>query len=321
MSARYRPEDYLYISARVRVLEGKLVGNARIRQLLELKSADELRAALAAMGYTGEVEQMLHAMLREGFDTVRVALPDPTAVAFLQYPYDTHNLKVLLKCAIRGVDPAPLLIDAGTLPVAELPLLLARDAEEIPAPLRLAVAAARECYDKTKNPQEIDLLLDRACFAAMHESAAAVPFAQRMVAMKADLVNLQMLLRVMRLAMGEVGRALLLRALVPHGTLGEPWFTEAYGAGEGAFPGLLARTPYAALWGEDNTPAALEKRADDLLMAEVQRVKYIPFGAEVPIAYLFGLDAAVRDLRILWTGLTAGADRETLARRVRECYV
>ncbi|MBQ3483168.1 MAG: V-type ATPase subunit [Clostridia bacterium] len=321
MSARYRPEDYLYASARVRALENKLVGNARIRQLLEMKSAEDLRAALAAMGYVGEVEQMLHAMLREGFDTVCAALPDPAVVAFLQYPYDTHNLKVLLKCAIRRVDPTPLLIDAGTLPAAELPLLLAQNDAKIPAPLREGARAARECYDETKNPQEIDFVLDRACFSAMYESASAVPFAQRLVAQKADLVNLQILLRVMRLAMGEVGHALLLRALVPHGTLGEAWFSEAYGAGEGAFPALLACTPYAALWGEDNTPAALEKRADDLLMAEVGRAKYIAFGAEVPIAYLWGLDTAVRDLRILWTGLVSGADRETIATRVRECYV
>jgi len=321
MTVRYRPEDYLYISARVRALENKLVGNARIHRLLEMKSPEELRTALAADGYTGDVEEMLTAMLRAGFDTVKSTLPDPTVVAFLQYPYDAHNIKVLLKCAIRGVDPAPLLIDAGTVSCAVLSDLLARDAEEIPARLREAAAAARACYDKTKNPQEIDLLLDRACFAAMHESAAAVPFAAELVAMKADLVNLQILVRILRLGLGEVGRALQSRALVACGTLNEPFFTAAYDAGEGELSALLARTPYAAWWGEDNTPAALEKRADDLLMRRVQRAKYIPFGAEVPIAYLWGLDTAVRDLRILHTGLASGADRATIAMRVRECYV
>ena len=321
MAARYLPEDYLYASARVRAREARMPGAAQLRRWGEAGSVGELTAALAADGYTGDVEQILFDSLRTAFDTVRVSLPDPAAVAFLQYPYDVHNIKVYLKAAARGVDPLPLSIDLGTVPVAQLGDALEGKEYALPAVLCEAAARARAQFEQSKNPQEIDFVLDRACFTAMRDAAATIPFAADLVAMRADLVNVQMLLRVMRLGLGEAGRALLLQALVPGGTLETEFLLAQYEQDEAALAAALSRTPFAQLWGSDTSLSALERRADDLLMARVQRVKYIPYGAEVPIAYLWGLESAVRNLRILYTGLLSGADKGEIAKRVRESYV
>ena len=317
---RYRPEDYLYVSARVRALENGLFGADQIRQLAEAKSEEELRAAIGCAELGADaVEEKLDELLREGFDTVRESLPDPTVIAFLQYPYDCHNLKVLLKCELRGADSTALLVPLGTLSKEELECGLDVCGERIPTHMRAAIDTARTTYAKNGDVQEVDLLLDRACFADMAESAAAVPFAARLVQMRADLTNLQMLLRVLRADMGETGRALLARAWVSGGSLEQSAFVEL--DDEDALCAALTNTPYADWAASTSTLSQAERRADDLLMREVRRAKYVPFGAEVPIAYLWGLETSVRNLRILQTGRAAGADRESIMERVRESYV
>lgn len=322
--------EYLYASARIRALETGLVGRERVQAMLELPDAAAAEAALVQAGVFSardvqekEREALLLALLKDGFDTVRDATKDPRLAAFLQYPYDCNNAKAILKSALRGTDPAPLLTDAGTVPAAALAEAMEKDdGSALPRHLAAAVGEAREAYAKTHNPQEIDFILDRACFLDMSEAAAPLPFARSYVACRADLVNITVCLRLLRMGTGPVPRATFERAFVPGGTLGAAWFAETFEAGEARLAELLQTTPYAGvLTGAGQAFSAVEKAADDCLMAFVKTAKFIPFGAEVAIAYLAGLETAVKNIRILLAGKEAGLDADTLRQRVRESYV
>ena len=77
-------------------------------------------------------------------------------------------------------------------------------------------------------------------------------------------------------------------------------------------------TPWEVI---ERTLAAVEKNADDRYMEFIRTAKFVPFGAEVPIGYLAGLDASVRNLRILLAGKAAGLSADTIRGRIRNSYV
>ena len=164
MAVRYRPEDYLYISARLRAKESRLVGRERLARLCELASADAVREDLAADGIlpsaAADAEQALLSLLGDEIKSIRAAVPDGSLLDFLQYPYDCHNVKSALKCHYRGVSPEPLWLDVGTVPCAVLSSLPAEVPQALPTHMLAAVDSARFAFERSGDPREIDFLLD-----------------------------------------------------------------------------------------------------------------------------------------------------------------
>ncbi len=328
MALRYQATDYLYATARVRAVEGRLVGREKLNRLLELKDRESVLQALAAGGVDvvrrdGETDAdaTLDAMLREGFLLVREAAEDPTMGVFLQYPYDCNNIKALLKCRLGGKSAEGLACDLGSVEVKTLEAgLFGEDLSFLPAAMAAAVPQARAAYAETGNPQEIDFILDRACFADMAAAAAGLPFAARYVAARIDAVNLMTAMRLSLLWGGDVAAALLSSTLIEGGTLEREALLSLAREGAEAARGGFILTPFAPVL-EEKTLADAERRADDIVMSWVKEAKNVTFGAEVPIAYLIGLETAVKNLRILLAGKAAALPAEVLRGRMRECYV
>ncbi len=329
MQTRYSPADYLYVSARIRALENGLIGKDKINTLLAARTEEELIAALRAAGVAptrgADMEAALLALLREGKETVRRSVPDAALVHIIEYPYDCHNIKSYLKAAYRGVDPYPLLIDAGSLPAEKLAEALKADNLcVLPQHMAAAIPAAREAFARTADPREIDFLIDRALFADLSVSAAGLPFAEKLVSARADLTNFIICLRLLRGKNSRIAAALFDKAMLPAGTLPAGFFAKAFEQGEGELLSMLAvSTPYGrvAAGADKRTLAEIERLADDHLMSLVREVKYLSFGAEIPLAYLWGLETSIKNLRILLAGKKAGLDGDTLRERVRESYV
>ncbi len=329
MQTRYSPTEYLYASSRIRARESSLLGKDKLASLLSLKDEQELLAALRAEGLmpkedTPDVEEALLALLKEGIDTVKRSVPDEALTHVVTYPYDCHNIKAYLKCTYRGVDPTPLFIDAGSVTLPSL--VKALEAEELsplPSHMAAAIPVARQAYAKTGDPREIDLLIDRALFRDLAEAAAGLPLAEQVVAARADLTNLLICLRLVRGKNPQLALPLFARAALPAGTLDAALFEAALPEGEAALFSLLSKSPYARVVKEAQglSLSEIEKRVDDYVMGLVREARYLPFGAEIPLAYLLGLDASLKNIRILLAGKRAGLDSDTLRQRVRDSYV
>ena len=323
MAGTYQPTEYLYLSARLRAREAFLVGKERLAQLAAMQDAAQITAALTAEGvFPADTprEEALCAMLRDGFATVREAAPDPRLFAFLQYPYDCHNLKTVLKCHFAGRDPGALLLDVGTLPVSALNELPAQLPEGLPAQMRKGVVEAREAYERTGDPRVIDFILDAACFADMEKDAAALPAAAALVRARAEMTNLRTCRRLLAMCAGEAGEAMLSQAFVPGGDTDREALLDAYRAGEEGLAALAAKGKYAGVLTE-KTPAAMDLAMDNVYLDLAKEGARVPFGAEVALGYLVGVEYAVKNLRILLVAKETGADAETLKGRLRSSYV
>ncbi len=335
---RLQPTEYMYASARIRALENHLVGRERMEILIEARTADEVMDRLAEYGYTpaeadgaipaGEAvsaarEGMLLAILREAYAEVEGTVPDPNQFRYFRYPYDCNNIKVALKCAIRGISPAELLFDFGTVPADRVEECLREGKyDAFPGALAAAIPVAKEAFDKTADPRRIDTVLDRACYEAMLADAAkGDPVLLGWLTARIDLTNILITLRILRMG---VGSAFLEEALLPGGTLKHAFFEEAYAGGESRLWEALMPTAYgklAAVEGDPRPLAAVEKAADDLYVDKVRKEAKIPFGASVAGGYLVGCEVAVKNIRIVLAAKDAGLDTIALRERIRESYV
>ena len=325
---RYEPTEYLYASARIRALETHLVSTQQRGRLLYAPGVKELLDEIAAkesestLSEGARGEAMLQERLRAAFAVVRDSVPDPALVLFLQYPYDCHNLKVLEKCRLKGADPSELLIDLGSVPVDTLLTVSENELLSLlPGHLAASVNESREAYAKTADPQEIDFIIDRAAFADMAEAAAPYPLAREWVTAKIDLSNLLFCLRLLRMQSKDLGRSLLTRALLPAGTLTSDFFLECYDGGEAFFTERAEGSPYAGIFRKEASLAEIERAIDNRLMDMVRKARAIPFGAEIPIAFLLATEADCKNLRILLASKKAGLDLDTIQSRMRDCYV
>ena len=316
----YDPTEYLYASARIRALEAHLIGKEQWNQLLSMNSAEEILASLSDRKSDGALDT--EAALREGLVTVAESVPHPELSHFIQYPYDCNNVKALIKCRIKGLDPSDLLIDLGTISVKTLLTVSENELLALlPTNMAAALPAAREAYEKTGDPQEIDFILDRAAFADMKTAAAPFPFAAALVTARVDLQNLLICLRLLRMQNGALGRSMLERAMLPGGTLSTEWLLACYDEGENAFYDTVFGTTYAKIFDKTSSLGSIERAADDHLAEMVRKARMITFGAEVPIAYLLALETQSKNLRILLAGKRAGQDRDTIQAKLRACYV
>jgi len=323
MARAYNPTDYLYLSARLRAKEAGLVGKEDLARYAAMKTTAEIMTALVAEGkFPAETprEEALAAMLRDGFDAVRESAPDPKAFAFLQYPYDCHNVKTVLKCYFAHRTPDALLLDVGTVPAATLSDIPANVPEALPAHLREAAVRAREVYEKTGDPREIDFILDVACFADMAEAAKSLPAAERLVRARAEMTNLRTARRVLAMQAGAQGEQILSHAFLPGGVSKKEDLLAAYREGREALDALAAKGDFAHVFAAEDS-AVIDLEMDNAYLRIAREIARVPFGAEVAIGYLIGVEYAVKNLRILLVAKETGADPATLNGRLRENYV
>lgn len=334
---RYDDTAYMFSSARIRAMETRMLSAEACERFIGADTAEDILESLGDFGCRivmtegmggarVDREASIMTLLEDAFREVKEMLPSPQVVSLLQYKYDCNNIKSLLKCHIRGVEPVGMLSGAGSVPLDTLRTAAeAGDYSPLPPHMAAAAAEALETCLRTSNTQCIDLILDRACFADMAETAAAsgVPFARRYVERLCDLTDAAMTLRVVRMGGDGVGR-LLDEALLTGGTLLPERWEAAAAQGETAVWELISGSEIAELGrrvGAGSSLSELERASDACMMQLIRDVRWLPFGAELAMAYLVGLEYGIKNVRIIMAGKDAHLSAEAIRERMRDMYV
>ena len=275
MPKKRKDTDYLSISARIRVMENRLLTKNRMERMLEARTDEETAKVLSECGY-GELTDLSPTAVDAAMVRARDALcrdleqavPDRRLVELFQIKYDYHNAKVLLKGAATGAKADRLLTGGGRYDPKKLAENVAAGTMEDYTPtFRAAVTEAAEVLKETGDPQKADIRLDRAWFEEMAATAkeSRSAYLQGYVALMADAANLRTAVRAARMGLDEtfVGKA-----LVPGGTVKEEVFRTTKAA---ELDQALKNTPLAqaaVLGAERAEPGsgsvtAFEKACDD----------------------------------------------------------
>lgn len=334
MQKKRIPEtEYLYSSARVRALEGTLIGADKLEAAIMSKDASETEDIIRRLseGEGNATGDALGARIGKAYSFIESISPDERSVSFLRYGYDCNNIKAAIKCAARDKDPDDMLFSYGSVPaekIKEMPITL--DFSLLPANMREAAREAYEEYAKTGDPQLVDIILDKACFADMLASAVAFgeKFMIDLVKIKIDITNIMMCIRICRMGRSSSEMTLLSDSLIDGGKLDKAaLYAAVENGGEDALSALLLKTDYARIadlfdeGGETATLSDIECACDNYYMEAVRGAKYIPFGVSVLCAYLVATEYEVKNLRIILAGKLAGLSPEVIKRRVRLSYV
>ena len=333
---KIRDEQYLYLSARLRAMENTLFSKEKLDKLIDGKTYDDaVRQVAQAFGRPEdsavEEEALLSdetlktfSFLEEFLDHNREWDNPPELIVPFRYEYDCQNVKAILKCEALGISPQPLLVDCGTVGKdALVSAVVNRDFSVLPTHMARAAALAIEEFSKSKDPQTVDFILDRAVFYDMQAKAEEIgmPYLIDLIQTRADTVNLMAYFRCIRL---KRPLASFLRLFLESGTLPRSLFVECYDGGDDKLLARLLFTDYHLI--ADGVPEGdermqfLEKQCDNVYMERAKRAKMLPFGGEVAIGYLIGKQAEIKNIRIVLAGKRAGLAPEIIRMRLRVSY-
>lgn len=327
--SRYKDTDYLAVSARVRAMENRLLTRERMERMIETRDLSQARKVLVECGYPEEsgvgLEEILAQARAETFRDLASAVPNPALVGLFGLKYDYHNAKTLIKAQALGVDPERLLLSGGRYHPSELVEGWQReDLRGCSESFRNAMLQASAVLRESKDPQQADLLLDRAYYHEMAQLAKELDsrFLQGYVRLSVDVANLRAAVRVAR--MGKETE-FLRQVLLPGGSVSEQAILAARGEalGEVFRSGSLAQA--AELGAKLTKPDAgtltdFEKACDDALTAYLSAARRVPFGEQAVVGYLYAKEMELTAIRTIFAGLSAGLDGDTIRQRLRETY-
>ena len=334
--AKHKRDDYQYPCAVIRGSELTLLGTADLHKVVEAGSVQAAMNFLHDFGYGDgkelanprAFEAALKAEQERVADLVLSVIPERSELEFLQFTADYHNAKVILKAEALEIDPAPYFVSGGRVSGEELAIMVKeRNFLFTPEKLRDAILATFEAYAKSKDPQEIDILLDKACYREMLDGAQAEgnDFVIGYVKLCLDILNVQSFVRVK-----QIGKPaeFLTKVFLEGGNVDLSTLMELYGEGYPqigekldlyGFGEVMSRGAVEASGGKGY--ALMEKLCDNLKIKYVQGAKYITAGIEPIAAFYVAKEMELKNLRMVLTGKMVGIAEETLKERLRETYV
>ena len=110
--------------------------------------------------------------------------------------YDFHNLKVLIKGEYLGDDYQGITMDLGNVSIEKIARAVRdMDYKDLPVVLKQAAEEAVVDFELQKDPQRIDIILDKHLFKAIYQMALETghAFALEIAQTEIDLININIL--------------------------------------------------------------------------------------------------------------------------------
>jgi V/A-type H+-transporting ATPase subunit C len=331
MKDQIKDTDYLFISARIRAMEGRLLTRERMERMLEARTDADAMKVLVECGFPeitslSALDSALSAERERTFADLAALSPNPSIVDAFRIQYDYHNAKTLLKAIATGTNGDHMLIRAGRVPTDTLSEAITEGSfGRLPNTFARAVSEAQSVLGATGDPQRSDFVLDRAYYQEMLEAAKASKssFLLDYVRNSIDCANLRAAVRAARMGKDV---DFLRPVLVSGGNVSTTAFAGAFQSG-GEFASLFAGSilkPAAELGDaavRGGRMTAFEKACDDALVEYLHRARLTPFGDSVLIAYIAAKENEITAARIIMSGRMAGVPADSIRERLREAYV
>lgn len=329
-------KDHVFAAARVRSVEKNLLSREKAEAMIDSKTPADALKILYDLGYGEGAEplpperfgELLADEARKTYAFIRGIAPEEQDLYAFLYPYDYHNLKVLIKAELQDLDPEDFLIDAGTIEAHRMATLFReRDFVGMTNTMKEAVLETLDVFARTGDPQVIDFLMDKACYREMGQAAAASgsDYIQGYVRLLVDTINLKTFVRLRQM---KKSWDVFSQVFLDGGRIQEKLFIASYDEPFEQFADRLipygldrAMAEGGAMIRESGRFTALERLCDNSLMDYAKSAKYVSFGIEPLAAYLVAKEGELRTVRIAMTGLLQGLSRDMMAERLRETYV
>lgn len=329
--------DFTHAVARLRVMEKRLLDKNKVERLLDASGAEEVLRILQETVYseginniesTYEYEKVLKEELVNLYDSLYKISPVKDVIDIMSMRYDYHNIKVLIKAKALNKDLSNILIPIGTIKVDTLKnCIVTGDLKPLGKDVADAIKNIETKFEETKDPQVIDVLLDKYMFNSMLLKAKEmnIDYITRYVLESIDITNIKTMLRVKK--QNKDGR-FLESVLIPNGTINTRIYLEGLNDSLEGFIAKISRTAYSKVlssileeYAASGNISSLDALYDNYIMSHVRDAKRVNFGPEPIIAYIIAKETEIKIIRIIMVGKINGVSTEIIRERLRDLYV
>lgn len=331
------PMQFTQVIPRLRVLETRLLDKAKIDRMIDGDSANEALKVLQESEYAGvmtgvkrpeDYEMVLARELKRVYELMYDASPVKSLVDIMGIKYDYHNIKVILKGMFLQKDFSHMLIPVGMIDVQTLKHSIENNnLGDLNETMKEGIIKAKEVFEETKDPQVIDIILDNTMFKEMREIAKQIDdkFVDKYVKVTIDSTNIKTLLRVKK---QKKDKDFLEEVIIEGGEIDKDTLISMLHDAPENISNKLAFTDYGEiikLGIEDFTKSGsvneLERLVDNYIMNMMKEAKYIPFGVEPLLAYIYAKETEIKIVRIIMVGKLNNISGEVIRERLRDIYV
>lgn len=322
---------------RVRVLETRLLDKAKIERMVDSKSAEEVIRILQETEYANvmsdvkrseDYEFMLSSELKRVYEEMYDMSPSKSLIDIMTIKYDYHNVKVILKGMFLEKDFSNMLIPVGKTDVNRMKVSIDTNSlSDFEPIMRKAIEETIEDFNAKKDPQRIDIILDKYMFEEMKEIAKSLDdsFIEKYVKALIDLTNVKSLLRIKK---QNKGREFLLSVVIDGGAIDNETLVSLLNDSAENIPSKLSHTNYEYVlrdgveeYLKTGSAGLLEKLIDNYIMDMMKDAKMIPFGGEPLLAYIYAKETEIKVIRIIMVGKLNNITGEVIRERLRDIYV
>lgn len=325
-------ENFIQSSVRIRHAEKKLLTKQQLQRLADAKNLEDAIKLLNETSYSSELskldrpenyEQVLSEVLNKTYKEAMEISPEKSLVEILSCKYDYHNLKVLVKENIlkEKFDSMYCMLDENEIEAfRELALKndegLSKDFKE-----------CLDFFETTKDPQDIDIFLDKKYFEKVLSLAEEFKLEMITEYFKAmiDFINLRTFIRCRK--QNQV-KETLEKVLIKGGDVETDKILDMFYEDIEILPIKLKAYKIGRVlskiveeYKNTNSLNSFEKSMDDYLVEIVRKAKSIHYGAEVIFSFLFAKELEIKNLRLILVGKVNGLSADFIKERLREVYV
>ena len=324
--------QFSQVIPRIRVYETKLLDKSKLDRMIDSHSAGEALKVLQESEYANVMSNVKRPedydnMLRL-FDVMYDICPKKSLIDLMSVKYDYANIKVILKGMFLKEDLSYLLVDVGTVDASKLKAGIENgDLRDLNKVMKEAVEETTAKFEESKDPQMVDIILDRYMFKQLIEIKKEIndAFVDKYVKALIDSTNIKSLLRVKK---QNKGREFFSHVIIEGGSIDKDKLLSMLNDAVENITTKLAFTNYAEVvrtgieqFTKTNSVSVLEKLVDNYIMDMMKSAKIIPFGVEPFLAYIYAKETEIKIIRIIMVGKLNNIAAEVIRERLRDIYV
>ena len=323
--------------SRIWVLETKLLDKSKIERMLDAKTADDALKILGETEYVNvmstvkraaDYEEVLSTELKRVYNLMYELCPVKSVVDLMSVKYNYHNLKVILKGKFLKKDLSYMFIDLGNEDLNEIKRKIdSGNYNDLKEEHRIAVEAVVTDFELTKDPQRIDIIMDRYMFKKLVEikNELGYPFIDKLVNALIDSTNIKTLLRIKR---QKKGRDFASEVMISGGAIDSENLVALINESPENIIVRLQSTIYSDMikkgieaYITTDSANLLEKLSDNYVMALMKDSKFVTFGPERILSYIYAKETEIKIIRIIMVGKLNNIAEEVIRERLRDIYV
>jgi V/A-type H+-transporting ATPase subunit C len=325
------PIKYGYATGRIRVLETRMFSRQRLERLIEAEEREEQLRIIAETDYGAYISDLTREEIETGLDQYLLNLykflseitAEPDIINFFRLRHDFHNLRVILKAEFGKSDEG--LVNLGLLDTETTKEAVStRNWSLLPDLYRAAVENALRGYEETKDPQIIDIEIDKGLYSELTRISWRLKnsWLKRLVATMIDLANLKTVIRASKLGRGI---DFLKVAIIFGGLVEEVLWLALYNQSVESYLLWLARYNYSlviekARYEDSINLTKLERAIDEYLLERIAEAKYVAVGLEPIFSYIQAKELENKALRIVLLGKVGNISTDKIRERLRLVY-